>query len=628
MEQTNQVIQDGLIEGRRISIASESALETLAHHLQDKNWKEVFFKTSYSNACNPGLDIRDVGTVGLPMGTRDAEAIQEYAELLAEKEGRNGRIKVGENSWELDGDTVTFNNADYSLFLENIVKDACETLGVNGPPVNYQCKLTKLCLYGTGSRMPFAEFQETENVFAALTLVLPSSFTGGAIRTTYNGLVATHECSEEASRFKTSAIAWYRDVAYSVEPITSGYMLALRYVLVHPITCSRPTPFFTANLTKALSDALQTRSAESFKHKTFFLLRHQYAADGLAVSSLKGADALRAKALDLSARNVNCHVGLASIVCKVTGSRSDREPPVRKRINKGLPSASCQCGDPEYRDENICGDPFRVPKGFRYVRYTTLSLEKLVNLNGQLLANEVEVSNRDDSIPSRDDIIHLLQMGNHEREGINGGGMLVRWYRRTVLVSWPHRCDYAVRFGTDLVGACSALVQIITESKTASEDGKILVQLILNHTNRATDTAALAAQTVCNAALTWDDVDLWLQGLAQYSRAVAMATLKDIASVFDAIAQFGFSEVSSGLEAALKTDQKNWSRFKFLDDVESWTQVDSRSRRHESTVDIMRWVKALREELAQSLCTPCEEDQTLLLELASKSGDVRYIRTL
>jgi len=78
-------------------------------------------------------------------------------------------------------------------------------------------------------------------MFATVTIVLPSEFTGGDIRASHGDESLTLE-SAANSLYETTILAWYSKVDYETEELTSGYRLALAYDLVYtpsnaPLPC-------------------------------------------------------------------------------------------------------------------------------------------------------------------------------------------------------------------------------------------------------------------------------------------------------------------------------------------------------------------------------------------------------
>ena len=75
-----------------------------------------------------------------------------------------------------------------------------------------------------------------------MIIVLPSEFTGGGIRVSYNTISVL--TSDHSSRYGTSALAWYTDTDYEGEVIKSGWRLALVYDILHTSagTLSIPNP--------------------------------------------------------------------------------------------------------------------------------------------------------------------------------------------------------------------------------------------------------------------------------------------------------------------------------------------------------------------------------------------------
>ena len=68
--------------------------------------------------------------------------------------------------------------------------------------------------------------------FATVFIVLPSEFRGGDIRASHGDASLTLELAT-GSLYETTLLAWYTDVSYEAEDLTSGYRLALVYNLVH-----------------------------------------------------------------------------------------------------------------------------------------------------------------------------------------------------------------------------------------------------------------------------------------------------------------------------------------------------------------------------------------------------------
>ncbi|TCD65286.1 hypothetical protein EIP91_002848 [Steccherinum ochraceum] len=633
--------------------------DALAPSLQDKLWKRFSTKTSYENAPNPGLDIQDVGIVGLPLGSRDADAIKGLVESRT-RQTIKGEGGIGHRIWELDAEMVTFKNDKYQAFLDDAMKDACLALGVDMSKAAPQCKLSKMLLYGTGSHVTFsADAKNDSNVFATFLLVLPSSFTCGAAQSSYMGLTFEHGLisTPTSNLFKTSAMAWYTDVSLDFQPITSGCALALEYTLIHSQNCSRPVPYLNNTLLENfrkffLSQMIEPNEtkacgASPLPTKLLFLLRHDYSAEGgLCASRLKAVDAQKVAALDRIARESQHRVGLASLTCKLSGTTMEANPSSEKGTRSQQsrrPGASgrshlAEIDSSDESDSDVSDgevDWRDNPNVFCCTSKSEsqMSVEDLVDLDGHLFAKEVELVDNDDVlIPgSMAAFRKILQKGTHVKQDFdpstprpyNGGRPLTRWYRRTVLLMWPRHNDFGVRYGLRPKAAYNTFRQAVTEGKTPSEEERGLAQFIISR-RQTVKQAAFAAQTVCDAALRWNDPKLWSRAVEECSvRGKGLTIFKDdYAPIWNAVTQFGFHQVELGLNMVLRNDPQNTRRYAFLDDLESWLRSNEQCSDLSS---IMSRIQDIRSDLASCLAVPSEEDCALLVHLASQSGNVKYI---
>jgi hypothetical protein len=80
---------------------------------------------------NPGLHINGLGTVGLPLSVRDAQAIA----FICKKSpfGRGDQTLIDEcvrKTWELDASEVQLLNPEWITFLDQILVESVSALGV------------------------------------------------------------------------------------------------------------------------------------------------------------------------------------------------------------------------------------------------------------------------------------------------------------------------------------------------------------------------------------------------------------------------------------------------------------------------------------------------------------------
>jgi hypothetical protein len=111
------------------------------------------FSRAYSDAPNPFLSLGALGSVGLPLSVREAAALKAHCAEAPFGMGERTVIdKAVRDTWEMDAALVAFQNAAWGTFMENVVKETCEALGVSVAASRPRAELYKLLLYETGSQ--------------------------------------------------------------------------------------------------------------------------------------------------------------------------------------------------------------------------------------------------------------------------------------------------------------------------------------------------------------------------------------------------------------------------------------------------------------------------------------------
>jgi hypothetical protein len=178
------------------------------------------FRT-HSQFTNPGISIKNLGVLGLPLSTRVAKAI--IGECKQAPFGKSDQTLVDETvrkTWELDAKEFTFSNPEWKPYLEHLLTRAREDLGVQGGGT---AQSDKLLLYEEGAF--FKGYRDTEKVpgmFGTLVICLPLAHDGGSVRMVHGGEERTLETATKFA-FDMTTLAWYSDVQHEITPVTSGY---------------------------------------------------------------------------------------------------------------------------------------------------------------------------------------------------------------------------------------------------------------------------------------------------------------------------------------------------------------------------------------------------------------------
>ncbi len=107
---------------------------------------------SFSQTPTPNPIVDGIGSIGLPLNTRDARLIIDNASQAPY--GHNEQTIVNSDvrdTWEIGADKITTQNPDWEAFLKDtVVPSVLQALGMQvAAPV---CELYKLLLYQEGSQ--------------------------------------------------------------------------------------------------------------------------------------------------------------------------------------------------------------------------------------------------------------------------------------------------------------------------------------------------------------------------------------------------------------------------------------------------------------------------------------------
>ncbi|TCD67262.1 hypothetical protein EIP91_000339 [Steccherinum ochraceum] len=593
-----------------------------------KNWDynvSLFFSETFKEAPNPGLYVEGLGPVGLPLVVRDAEAITDIARagdgsLIGRDLDAVDMPKKG--PLEIKDAKVKTENPDWQDFLSRVTKAACTKLKANATEQPPLCKLDKLVLYETGSQLsPHIEAARTDGTFARLVIILPSRYTGGAVRIG-NSFA---QKSSNASAFRVSVVAWYTNLPVAVEPISSGFQLALVYNLVHPAGSSPPS---LANVIapiirlQKILRAWAKNSDAATPRQIVWGLEMKYSEEELRKGSkaLKGVDASKLAVLAREATSRGFHFGLATAVMTVEGHATVTE------------DEWDSWNDYSYRDEGKYAEFVGTAKERK------AWVENFVDLNGNPVSENFTFDKAKDTLPL--DFTRVMEWSDpvereFERDGGEYDGWLCERYTLPVLIMWPHHSNFTIRFeeSKNLDQICKAIARISNNVPTA-EDTK-LVELALN-SDQAQSHPMQVATAVCRVALLWNDLSLWQRAVRECSPAknegLAILESRDYWSpartvtavpklVIDAVSLFGFDNVQESLDLMMKDDVRNTARFQFLDVFEAWAaaQTDDVSSR------VLPWVGTSRKFVMDNLYTPSSPDEELFVSMAVEHGGLTYL---
>lgn len=202
-------------------------------------------------------------------------------------------------------------------------------------------------------------------------------------------------------------MAWYTDVLHEVEPVTSGYRLALSYSLLHTTKALRPALSNGDNVLNAFRQVLlawRASAGSNVPDKILYLLKHEYPQEKLNGDALKGTDAQRTAILDTLGKELGFSLGLASLECYIKGTpEDDGESHYGKRRN-----SSWNDWDFEDYGENDHA------LNFGHIKERSMLLDSFVGLNGGQIADEIKIDGTTKTIP--DDLEKTVTSRPHDEQ--------------------------------------------------------------------------------------------------------------------------------------------------------------------------------------------------------------------
>ena len=328
------------------------------------------------NAVNPGLYLRDLGTVGLPLSERDGRDIIRICRERSSGKETQDNAQDKDKAYKVAAEHIELRNPNWAKTVQHAVGKATEQLGIIGGQPSIRADLCNLLLCESGNfEQSCQDTMDEKCLVAKLIIVLPSAYEGGD--TVVQIGAQTQTLSASSSReFNYFYLAYYADAQCSIKPVTSGYRLALTYNLIHRSegieesrTSSIPTDHKAA-INSILED-WKANIADCPNFSPVYMLDNDYAKGNVALESLEGADQARCHHLyDASKKH-----GFCVFLARFEHSTS-------------------QSLNPENGDEDEDDDYDDWNQGVEDNRPDWM-LEELFTMEGVFVAEKVEISKHD-----------------------------------------------------------------------------------------------------------------------------------------------------------------------------------------------------------------------------------------
>lgn len=281
-----------------LDLTDEDFRQELQDCLDEMKHQGTFFSVNTTGLyTNPGLRIRQVGAIGLPLTARDAQAVA--AVCKQSPFGKGDETLVDESvrkTWELDTTEFSCCNPAWTGYINKIAKQAMQGLGVEAPG---HAEAYKLLLYEQGAF--FKAHRDTEKVpgmFGTLVVCLPSKHTGGEVRLSHGGKEKIIETAP-TSAFDLTTLAWFSDVQHEIKAVKSGYRLVLTYNLVQDQSFPRQSATALDDTANKLERLLRIWQLHfSYQESFIYPLQHRYTEANLSLRHLKGQDAAKCRYIE------------------------------------------------------------------------------------------------------------------------------------------------------------------------------------------------------------------------------------------------------------------------------------------------------------------------------------------
>jgi predicted 2-oxoglutarate/Fe(II)-dependent dioxygenase YbiX len=420
--------------------------QDLARLLEGVERPGSFCVTGTLDIYPPGLEVLGVGAIALPLLPAQADALIAVASRAPYGRGDQTLVDTDvRRTWQIDADQVRIRGRAWSGTLAAIVARAAEGMGVRD---EVSAELYKLLVYDQGAFfVGHRDTEKTAGMFATLTIILPSIYSGGALIVRH-GMKEMRFDPPPGEPSEAAFAAFYADCPHEVEPVTSGCRLTLIYNLIRRGQGTAPrAPNHDAE-TRRLAARLRLwvdargEGAAGEPAKLIYPLEHAYTGPGFSFAGLKGADAARAGALLAAAQASDCELNLALVSIEEEGSA---EYVGRYRGSRGFRRGR-RYDDDDGDDEGQAEEDFEIIEVFE--RAETLEDWRRPD-GGDPGLGPLAFALDEVSPPDALDDLEADEVSFQEATG-NEGGSFERRYRAAALVLWPGRDRLAIIAGGGL----------------------------------------------------------------------------------------------------------------------------------------------------------------------------------
>jgi hypothetical protein len=209
---------------------ASTALEKLVAALGQIDRPGTFCASGRVSAVLPGLEVKGVGPVGLPLTPIVAKELIKHCHQAPYGKGEETLVDTKvRRVWRLEPDHFELKNPEWEQVIKGIVAEVQKELGLESQKL--ESHLYDLLVYEKGSFfLPHRDSEKVDRMVATLVVVLPSPHEGGELIVRHDAKEATIDFGDPSGdSFHIHYAAFYADCEHEVRPLEKGYRLCLIY---------------------------------------------------------------------------------------------------------------------------------------------------------------------------------------------------------------------------------------------------------------------------------------------------------------------------------------------------------------------------------------------------------------
>lgn len=448
----------------RGSATTTPLLQRLRRALKKIDRPGSFCASGDVRLTHPGLDVKGVGPIGLPLSAAQAKELKKRCKQAPYGKGESTVVDTSvRRVWRLDPGEFSLTNEDWGEALAEIVGRAEEALGLEKERL--ECHLYDLLLYEPGSFfLPHRDGERLNRMVATLVITLPSAFRGGELVVRHDGEERTIDFGGKSSRsLRLHYAAFYADCEHEIRRLEEGYRLSLIYNLTLSKAGKKISAPHEREHVDAVREILRDWAHDEPDGKLVITLDHQYSEAGLTWDTLKGSDRVKARVLCEAAKDAGCKAYLSLVTFHESGAAEYADP-----------------GEMYSRRRRRSRDEDELDGASEYemieVFDSSLVAEHLRDQGGVVLpVAQIEIDLDEDDLLDPEALTKVKPKEEFEGFTGNEGMTLDRWYRHAAILVWPERRHFDVLCEQNAPSVVPLLTEMVAQWRRASgAEAKVL----------------------------------------------------------------------------------------------------------------------------------------------------------